>query len=90
MTSLPAESGKQTVLHMATSGHGMVTRFRGAHLVKEDGTLLRKDLWVRDGRILDPLRLFYEEKKEADKTIDCSGLLISPGLIDIQINGTAG
>ena len=75
---------------MAMAASGMVTRFRGAHLVLNDGTLVREDLWVRDGKILDPLRLFYQEKKEADKIIDCSGLLISPGLIDIQINGTLG
>ncbi len=66
---------------------GLVTRFKGGDLILEDGRLIREDLWVRNGRILDPLHLFYEEKKKADVVIDCSGLLISPGFIDIQING---
>ena len=69
------------------SKEGLVTRFKGGDLILEDGRLVREDLWVRNGRILDPLHLFYEEKKKADVVVDCSGLLISPGFIDIQING---
>ncbi len=72
--------------HMAEK-EGIVTCFKGGHLILENGRLVREDLWVRNGRILDPLHLFYEEKKKANIVIDCSGLLVSPGFIDIQING---
>ncbi len=63
---------------------GLVTRFVGRDLILEDGRLVREDLWVRNGRILDPLHLFYEEKKKADVVVDCSGFILSPGFIDIQ------
>lgn len=71
----------------AKAKESLITCFKGGDLVLEDGRLIREDLWVRDGQILNPLHLFYEEKKEANIVIDCSGLLISPGFIDIQING---
>ncbi len=47
----------------------------------------REDLWVREGRILDPEKLFFDEKGYADKRVDCEGSIIAPGFIDVQING---
>lgn len=44
-------------------------------------------MWVRGGVIIDPINLFYEEKKAPDVTVDCRGLIVAPGFIDIQING---
>uniref|UniRef100_A0A8D2JD05 N-acetylglucosamine-6-phosphate deacetylase n=1 Tax=Varanus komodoensis TaxID=61221 RepID=A0A8D2JD05_VARKO len=50
----------------------------------------REDLWVRDGKILNPEKLFFEEKKSADVQLDCKGSIIAPGFIDVQINGGFG
>lgn len=47
----------------------------------------REDLWVRGGRILDPERLFFEERLVADEQRDCGGCILAPGFIDVQING---
>lgn len=44
-------------------------------------------MWVRDGKILDPRELFFAEKKKADFKVDCKNLIISPGFIDLQLNG---
>ncbi|XP_039740976.1 N-acetylglucosamine-6-phosphate deacetylase isoform X1 [Pteropus medius] len=52
--------------------------------------LLREDLWVRGGRILDPERLFFEERLVADEQRDCGGCILAPGFIDVQINGGFG
>lgn len=51
------------------------------------GKLIHEDLWVRDGKILDPRELFFAEKKKADFKVDCKNLIISPGFIDLQLNG---
>uniref|UniRef100_A0A8C4LE88 Amidohydrolase domain containing 2 n=1 Tax=Equus asinus TaxID=9793 RepID=A0A8C4LE88_EQUAS len=52
--------------------------------------LLREDLWVREGRILDPEKLFFEERRVADEQRDCGGCILAPGFIDVQINGGFG
>lgn len=44
-------------------------------------------MWVRNGKIINPKNVFFDEKVRADKNINCFGALISPGFIDIQING---
>ncbi|KAB0401453.1 hypothetical protein E2I00_009237 [Balaenoptera physalus] len=52
--------------------------------------LLREDLWVRGGSILDPEKLFFEERRVADEQRDCGGCILAPGFIDVQINGGFG
>lgn len=48
---------------------------------------IKEDLWVRNGIILNPKVLFFDECKKPDVRIDCHGLYIVPGFIDVQING---
>ncbi|KFP97371.1 Putative N-acetylglucosamine-6-phosphate deacetylase, partial [Haliaeetus albicilla] len=50
----------------------------------------REDLWVRDGKILNPEKLFFDEKGSADIQLDCKDSIITPGFIDVQINGGFG
>lgn len=55
-----------------------------------DNKIVKDDLWIRNGIIQNPRKIFFEEKKQADVKIDLNGLLISPGFIDVQINGGFG
>ncbi len=64
-----------------------IIRYKGGNVCSDEGRLQRRDVWVRGGKIINPLHLFYEEKKTPDCTIDCRGLIVAPGFIDIQING---
>ncbi|XP_048351491.1 N-acetylglucosamine-6-phosphate deacetylase [Sphaerodactylus townsendi] len=52
--------------------------------------LQREDLWVRKGQILNPEKLFFDEKRPADVQLDCKGSILAPGFIDVQINGGFG
>jgi len=52
--------------------------------------IFREDLWVRSGKIIDPEKVFFDEKKFAHLEIDCHNAIISPGFIDLQINGGYG
>lgn len=45
---------------------------------------------MRDGRVLDPRIVFWEERSNAEVDIDCHNLILSPGFIDLQINGGFG
>ena len=65
---------------------GLVTCYKGG-LVPCGNKLERRDIWVREGRIVDPHHLFFRERKSPDVILDCSDHIVAPGLIDIQING---
>lgn len=64
-------------------------RFKGGRVLQGDGQRLVEggDVWVRDGKVMDHMKLFYGEKVTPSKEYDCSGLIVAPGFIDIQING---
>lgn len=64
-----------------------VVRFKGGSVCSDEGALEEGDVWARGGAIIDPVKLFYEEKRAPDLTIDCRGWIVAPGFIDIQING---
>ncbi|CAL8310410.1 unnamed protein product [Arctogadus glacialis] len=66
-----------------------ITQFINCRILKEH-TLQREDLWVRDGRILDPEKLFFDEQGYADRRLDCGGAILAPGFIDVQLNGGYG
>lgn len=64
----------------------IVTKYFNCNILK-DGKILTQDLWVVDGQIANPEIVFYDKKKIPDVEIDCLGSLITPGFIDLQING---
>uniref|UniRef100_A0A3Q1B018 N-acetylglucosamine-6-phosphate deacetylase n=1 Tax=Amphiprion ocellaris TaxID=80972 RepID=A0A3Q1B018_AMPOC len=66
-----------------------ITQFINCRILR-DHKLQREDLWVREGRILDPEKLFFDELGYADERVDCEGSIIAPGFIDVQINGGYG
>ncbi|KAJ8725059.1 hypothetical protein PYW07_016017 [Mythimna separata] len=66
-----------------------LTRFHNCFILR-DSKIIKEDLWIRDGKIENPEQVFYVEQLQADLTVNCEGLLIAPGFIDIQINGGWG
>jgi N-acetylglucosamine-6-phosphate deacetylase len=63
-----------------------ISVFRDCKILKNH-KFITEDLWVRDGKIINPEKVFFDEKQEPNVEIFCNGALISPGLLDIQING---
>lgn len=61
-------------------------QFKNCQILR-DGKIIKDDLWVRDGKFVNPEKIFYDEKIMPDIIIDCHNALISPGYIDLQING---
>ncbi|XP_069036961.1 N-acetylglucosamine-6-phosphate deacetylase [Lepisosteus oculatus] len=66
-----------------------ITQFVNCRILK-DHQLQREDLWVREGKILNPEKLFFDEEGSADAQVDCHDSIIAPGFIDVQINGGYG
>lgn len=65
---------------------GPIKQFINCRILR-DHVIIKEDLWVRDGIILNPEKVFFDEKNKANVKIDCKGAIIAPGFIDIQING---
>ncbi|KAK3929894.1 N-acetylglucosamine-6-phosphate deacetylase [Frankliniella fusca] len=68
---------------------GTITQFYNCTILR-DHVIQTEDLWVRDGKIINPEQVFFDEKVVATKKVDCGGTLIAPGFIDLQINGGFG
>ncbi|EDW00009.1 N-acetylglucosamine-6-phosphate deacetylase [Drosophila grimshawi] len=64
-------------------------QFTNCRLVR-DHRIVPDDLWVRDGKIINPEPVFFDERVKAHRRIDCGGAIIAPGYIDLQINGGYG
>ncbi|RDX47471.1 Metallo-dependent hydrolase [Lentinus brumalis] len=71
-----------------TSPNGLIC-FTNCLLPQEDGALVEKDLWIdeRRGVVLDSQKTFFLRKERPDRVIDLGGNILSPGFLDIQING---
>lgn len=61
-------------------------QFKNCRLLRNH-KIITDDIWVRNGKIINPEEIFFDEKVSADKKFDCKGAIISPGFIDLQING---
>ncbi|XP_064074308.1 N-acetylglucosamine-6-phosphate deacetylase isoform X2 [Vanessa tameamea] len=66
-----------------------LTRFHNCYILR-NSKIIKEDLWIRDGKIVNPEQVFYVEQVEADVTVNCENSLIAPGFIDIQNNGGWG
>ncbi|KAM7347807.1 N-acetylglucosamine-6-phosphate deacetylase [Cochliomyia hominivorax] len=64
-------------------------QFTNCRLVRNH-QLIRDDLWIRNGRIVNPEPIFFDEKALAHKKYDCKNAIIAAGYIDLQINGGYG
>ncbi|KAG0649609.1 Amidohydrolase domain-containing 2 [Hyphodiscus hymeniophilus] len=68
-----------------------ITKFTNCRILKGD-QLVEQDLWVSSGsgKIVRSQEAFYENLAVPDETINLGGRIISPGLIDVQLNGAFG
>lgn len=69
-----------------TKTPGKTIQFKNCRLIRNHRIII-DDLWIRNGKIINPEPVFFDEKIPADEQIDCNGSIIAPGFIDIQING---
>lgn len=68
---------------------GCIQKLTNCRLLR-DHQLIFDDIWVRDGKIQNPEKLFFDEHVVADVVTDCNNLIIAPGFIDVQLNGAFG
>ncbi|XP_063233435.1 N-acetylglucosamine-6-phosphate deacetylase [Bacillus rossius redtenbacheri] len=64
-------------------------KFKNCRILR-NSRIFEDDIWVREGKIIDPEKVFFDEKNCADVQVDCQGAIVSPGFIELQINGAFG
>jgi len=69
----------------------IITKFTNCRLVKGNA-LVDADLWVSSGsgKIIHDQEAFYSENMVPDKVVNLGGRILSPGIIDAQLNGAFG
>jgi N-acetylglucosamine-6-phosphate deacetylase len=77
--------------HIRRASSTGVTKFTNCLLVKGNN-LVQEDLWISsvNGKILNGQEILYGERAAPDSIIDLGGRILSPGLIDVQLNGAYG
>lgn len=63
-----------------------IVQFHNCSILR-DGVIKREDLWTCGGKIVDPETLILNRNYSDVRRVDCQGLLIAPGFIDVQVNG---
>lgn len=68
-----------------------VIKFTNCLLVKGND-LVKEDLWISSasGKILNGQEILYEHRTAPKEIVDLGGRILSPGLIDTQLNGAYG
>jgi N-acetylglucosamine-6-phosphate deacetylase len=68
-----------------------LTKFTNCRLLR-GLSLVEEDLWVSSitGKIINSQATFYDELNLPDVTIDLGGRIVSPGMIECQLNGAFG
>lgn len=56
---------------------------KNGQLLTENGELLQTDLYIEDGKIIE---IGAQLEREAAEIIDATGLLVSPGFIDVHVH----
>lgn len=72
-------------------GRNGITKFTNCRIVKGD-KLVNEDLWVNSvtGKIIRSQAAFYDDFILPDEVINLGGRILSPGLIECQLNGAFG
>ncbi|KAI1388012.1 carbohydrate esterase family 9 protein [Hypoxylon trugodes] len=72
-------------------GRNGITKFTNCRLLKGD-KLVEEDLWVNSvtGKVIRSQAAFYDDFILPDEVINLGGRILSPGLIECQLNGAFG
>ena len=91
----------KSTTHSYSNNRMFLTRFVNARILQRDGSLQRGELTVDSSTgIITQIRFDSQQQQPVDDdtidhnqichTVDCRGMILSPGFIDIQLNGAYG
>lgn len=83
----------------AATLQGQLVEYVGGRVLR-GSQFVRESLWVEDGKILDPqkvpiircqalyFKIFFDRRERPAFRVNCEGLIIAPGFVELQINGS--
>ncbi|KAI8606481.1 hypothetical protein EDD21DRAFT_298063 [Dissophora ornata] len=83
----PASSEPSTPL---PENEPKVTKITNCRILRDHKIVEKDSIWIQDGKIIDPNKFFWYQKRLPDVVLDAQGLLVVPGFIEAQINGAFG
>jgi len=85
-------SGPQFAAPAAMASGPQLVQLFNAKLVTSDDGLVDGDLWMLGSTIVNPRSHFWDRThaKAADRRVDCQGMLLAPGMIDIMLYSAFG
>ncbi|KAJ2025692.1 N-acetyl-glucosamine-6-phosphate deacetylase [Coemansia sp. S85] len=81
--ALHSRTGEQ----LAILAGGPITQIYNCRVLRGH-RLEHDDVWFQDGHIINPTSLYG--LRNPDSRIDARGLIVAPGLVDVQLNGAFG
>ncbi|KAF9978633.1 hypothetical protein BGZ73_001285 [Actinomortierella ambigua] len=67
-----------------------VTKITNCKILRDHKIVEQDAIWIQAGKIIDPHKFFWYQKRLPDVVLDAKGLLVVPGFIEAQINGAFG
>ncbi|KAG0095840.1 hypothetical protein BGZ93_005394 [Podila epicladia] len=67
-----------------------VTKIINCKILRDRKIVEHDSIWIQGGKIIDPHKFFWYQKRLPDLVLDAGGLLVAPGFIEAQINGAFG
>ncbi|KAF9179020.1 hypothetical protein BGZ51_005597 [Haplosporangium sp. Z 767] len=72
------------------SNEPKVIKITNCRILRDHKIVSNDSIWIQAGKIIDPHKFFWYQKRLPDVVLDAQGLLVAPGFIEAQINGAFG
>ncbi|KAF9950819.1 hypothetical protein BGZ70_001221, partial [Mortierella alpina] len=63
-----------------------VTKIINCRILRDHKIIVDDAIWIQAGKIIDPHKFFWYQKRLPDRVLDAGGLIVVPGFIEAQIN----
>ncbi|KAK9764000.1 N-acetyl-glucosamine-6-phosphate deacetylase [Basidiobolus ranarum] len=72
------------------ANQGKLLRITNARAIRDGKIVTGEDLYVKDGKFVDGKKINQENHSTSEIVLDAKNAIVSPGYIDIQVNGALG
>jgi N-acetylglucosamine-6-phosphate deacetylase len=75
---------------LGKSREQLIIKLLNCRLIKGSKLVSNNYLWIQNGRVIDGETLFFTHQLCPDLEINCGGLVLASGFVELQLNGAFG